>query len=245
MARKVLTHNLSELLDGAAAATIDINTGTGNLAIDGLATGRQLLASGTVEYMEGQDPPMPSVVTSNGRAAFALKAQGGRQPGFRMPWSTCNGATTWQIHLNPAVSSDITAHSGGGNVKLELAGMLVTRVSADSGGGNLEVVLPENAAALDVAATSGGGNVTVEVGTGTRGANVVEARSGAGNVAVRLPGGLAALIHAATGMGKTIIDPCFNKLEAGTYQSPGYDSAADKVEVSIKSGAGNVSVTIK
>lgn len=245
MAKRMLTHNLSEPLDGATTASIDINTGTGNLTIDGLASGGQLLATGTVEYMEGQDPPTPRASTSHGQATFALKAEGGRRPSFRMPWSACNGATTWQIHLNPAVSSDITAHSGGGNVKLHLAGMVVARVCADSGGGNLEVVLPENAARLDVAARSGGGNVVVEVGSGAIGSGTVDAESGAGNVTVRVPSGLAARIHATTGMGKAIIDPRFTKLDAGLYQSLDYDSAVDKVEISIKSGAGNVSVIIK
>src|SRR5512142_2572232 len=140
MAKKILTQNLSQPLDGASTATIDINAGTGNLTIDGLASDG-LLAAGTIEYMEGQDPPLPRVQIGNRQAAFALKAEGARQPSFRMPWSTCNGATTWQIHLNPTVAANITAHTGGGNVKLDLAGMVVTRLSTEAGGGNLEVIL--------------------------------------------------------------------------------------------------------
>ncbi len=245
MAKKMLTHSLSEPLNGAITATIDVNTGTGNLTIDSLADGAQLLARGAVEYMEGQDPPRPQICTSSGQATFSLKAQGGRQPSFRMPWSAFNGATHWQLHLNPAVPSDITATSGGGNVKLNLTGMVVTRVLADSGGGNLEVVLPENAARLDVSARSGGGKVVVEIGSGTVGSGTVEAHSGAGNVTIRLPGDLPARIHATTGMGKAIIDPRFAKLEAGTYQSSDYDTAADRVDISVKSGAGNVSAVTK
>ncbi len=242
MAKKVLTHNLLEPLGDVTAAKIDISAGTGNLAIGGLAGGEQVLASGVLEYMEGQDPPTPAVNISNGRAALTLKASGGRQASFRMPWSACNGATTWRIQINSGVASDITAHSGGGNVKLDLTGMIITRVCADSGGGNLEVILPENASALDVSARSGGGNVAVGVGSGARGSGVLEAHSGAGNVTVRLPGALAARIHATTGMGKVIVEPRFAKLEAGLYQSPEYDNAADKLDISIKSGAGNVSV---
>ncbi len=245
MARKVLTYNLSKTLDGAISARFDIHTGTGNLTIDGLPGGEQLLASGTVEYVQGQNPPTPSVTTNNGQTTFTLKAEGGRQASFRLPWSACNALTNWQMHLNPRISSDITAHSGGGNVKLNLASMAVSRVCADSGGGNLEVILPENAARLDVAARSGGGNVVVEIAGGTRGSGTVEAHSGAGNVRVRLPSGLAARIHATTGMGKTIIDPRFTKLDGGIHQSPDYESAADRVEISIKSGAGNVSVITK
>ncbi len=245
MAKKVLIHNLSQPLGGATSARVDINTGTGNLTIDTGTGGERVFASGSLEYMEGQEPPTPSVSTSNGQTSFMLKAEGGRRASFRMPWSACNAETNWQIHLNPALSSDITAHSGGGNLKLDLAGMVLTRVCADSGGGNLDVLLPDKAANLDVDARTGGGNITVEVGNGSKGSGIIQAQSGAGNVTVRLPGGLAALIHASTGMGKAIMDPRFNQIDRNTYQSLDYDIATDKVEITVKSGAGNVSVTTK
>ena len=222
MANSVLTHNLSEPLGNATAAKIDIDNGDGNLAIDGLTGGEQLLASGTLQYLEKQGLPTRTLNTSNGRATLKLKASGGGQPWFRLPWQACNGATEWQIHLNPKVQSDITAHSGGGNVRLDLAGMAVTRVAADTGGGNMDVVLPEDAANLSVTA-----------------------KSGAGNVVVRVPSGIAARIHASTGLGKVIVDPRFSKTDKNTYQSPDFDSAANKVEITVHSGAGNVSVNTK
>src|SRR5512134_626693 len=120
MAKKVLTHNLSEPLEGVKTAKFDINTGTGNLTIDRLNAGEGLLASGSLEYLEKQDPPAWTVDSRDGQAKLMLKASGGMQPGFHWPWAACNGETNWQIHLNPTVSSDITAHSGGGNVKLDL-----------------------------------------------------------------------------------------------------------------------------
>ena len=222
MANSVLTHNLSEPLGNATAAKVDIDNGDGNLAIDGLTGGEQVLASGTLQYLEKQGLPTRTLNTSNGQATLKLKASGGGQPWFHLPWQACNGATEWQIHLNPKVQSDITAHSGGGNVKLDLAGMAVTRVAADTGGGNMDVVLPEDAANLSVTA-----------------------KSGAGNVVVHVPSGIAARIHASTGLGKVIVDPRFSKTDKNTYQSPDFDSAANKVEITVKSGAGNVEVNTK
>lgn len=245
MAKKVLTHNLSEPLRETMTARFDINTGTGNLAIDRLTSGEGLLVSGALEYLEKQDPPAWTVDARNGQATLTLKASGGRQSGFRLPWAACNGATNWQIHLNPVVWSDITAHTGGGNLKINLVGMAITRVSADSGGGNLDMILPDGASDMSVAAKTGGGNVTVELGSGTTGSNTVIATSGAGNVVIRLPAGVAALIHATTGMGKVIVDSRFSQIDKNTYQSPDYDSAADRVEIDAKSGAGNVSVITK
>lgn len=242
MAKKVLTHNLSEPLSGATSARVDINTADGNLTIDRLTSGEPMLASGTLEYLENRSVPTRSVNTSNGQATLTVKASGSGQPWFRLPWAACNGATDWQIHLNPSVKSDITARSGGGNVKLNLAGMAVTGVLAETGGGNMDVALPDNAVDLCVTAKTGGGNVSVEIGSGITGSSTVTAMSGAGNVVVRVPSGIAARIYATTGLGKVIMDSRFDKINANTYQSPDYDHAADKVEITAQSGAGNVSV---
>jgi len=242
MAKNVLTENLSEPLDGATTARVDVNAGDGNLTIDRLTGGEQMLVGGTLQYLENQGLPAWTLVSSNGQATLTLRGGAAKQPWFRFPWATCNGATEWQIHLNPTVSSDIAAHSDGGNVKLNLAGMAVTRVSADTGGGNMDVVLPDNAANLSVTAKTGAGNVTVEIGSSITGSNTINAKSGAGNVVVRIPSGVAARIHATSGLGKAIVDPRFSKTDGNTYQSSDYDGAADKVEITVHSGAGNVSV---
>ena len=243
MATPLCTDTISAPLDGAMAAAVDIDTGAGNLTIDALPGGEPVLARGTLQYFEKQGAPARSIGSEGGRATLTLR--GGRglgRPWFRFPWSACNGATEWRIHLNPAVPSDITAHTGGGNVRLDLAGMAVTRLAAETGGGNLDVVLPDRAANLRVTAKTGGGSVTVAIGSGIAGSNAVEAGSGAGNVVVRVPRGVAARIRATSGLGRVTVDPRFGQVADGTYQSPGYDEAADKVEIEARSGAGNVRV---
>jgi len=224
---------------------VDINTDSGNLIIDRLSNGEQVLATGTLQYFENEGVPAETLSSSHGKAMLTLKSGRSRQPWFHFPWSACNGAYEWQIHLNPTVSSDINAHTGGGNVRLNLEDMEITHLSADAGGGNLEVTLPDNVADLNVTAHTGGGNVTVEIGNGYTGCNVVDADSGAGNVVIHVPSGLAAKVHAASGWGKVTVDSYFSQIGDNTYQSLDYERAANKVEISAKSGAGNVSVNIK
>jgi len=242
MAKKVLIQNLSEPLQDARSARFDIDTGTGNLVIDPLGSDQAVLVSGALEYLEKQDPPAWKVEATNGQANLTLKARGGKQTGFRLPWQSCNGETNWQIHLNPAVASDITAHSGGGNIKIDLTGMKITQVCADSGGGNLDMILPGTASDVNITARTGGGDVNVELGSHTTGSNTLTAGSGAGNVVVCLPAGVSAHIHATTGLGKVIVDPRFSQVEKDVYQSPDYDQAADRVEVHARSGAGTVRI---
>jgi hypothetical protein len=216
--KQVLSEPLAEPLNGATAARVEIRAGDGNLAIDRLAGGEPLLASGSLQYLEKQGPPARSLELSGGQAHLTLQGGGG-QPWFRLPWAACNGATEWQIHLNPTVSLELNAHSDGGNLRLDLAGMDVTRVSADTGGGNMDVVLPGQASRL-----------------------LVTAKTGAGNVTAHIPGGVAARIHTATGLGKAMIDPRFSQTGKDTYESPDFDGAAHQAELTLSSGAGNVIV---
>jgi len=238
--KKVHTYNLLEPLRDVATAEVDVNVSDGNLMMDGLTSDETMLACGTLEYTEKQGLPWRSMNVSNGQASLTLKASSTGQPWFRLPWAACNGATEWQIHLNPHVPADINAHSGGGNVKLDLSSIAITHLSAGTGGGNMEVILPDNASNLDVNAETGAGNVSVEIGSHLSGNNIVNVSSGAGKVIVRVPGGIAARIHASSGWGKGIVDSRFSKIDANTYQSPDYDAAADKVQITAKSGAGDV-----
>ncbi|HOU14937.1 MAG TPA: hypothetical protein PKZ84_17655 [Anaerolineae bacterium] len=217
--RDVLTDNLAEPLNGAKAAKFDINAGDGNLSIDRLTGGEPLLAGGELQYLEKQGQPARTLVAFLDEVTLTLQGGEGEQPRIRFPWAACNGATEWNIHLNPTVSSDITAHSDGGNVKLDLSGMVVTHVSADTGGGNIDVVLPDSAIDLSVTA-----------------------KTGAGNVSVYISNGVAARIRATTGLGKVIMDPRFSKIADDVYQSTDFETAANRIEITARSGAGNVSI---
>lgn len=218
MAKNMLTKNFSEPLNGARTARIDVHVGDGNLIMDGLINGEQVLAHGTLQYLEKQGMPVHTLESNNGETLLTVRGGSG-QPWFRMPWSACNGATVWQIHLNPAIATDLMAHSHGGNVKLDLSEIRIASLSADTGGGNMEVILPQDIADLHVAA-----------------------RTGAGTVTVHVPGNVAARIHATTGMGKVTIDPRFIKTDDNTYQSPDFEGAAHRVEMTLHSGAGTVTV---
>lgn len=221
MAKKVFTYHLSEPLHGAANARIEIDLVDGNLKIDALPNGSEL-ASGDLQYLENQEPPTSLVTLNGSRATFTLKSGSKGQPWIRLPWAACNGATEWQVHLNPTIVMDIAAYSGGGNVWLDLTGLSATRIMAETGGGNMELILPDHLVDVHVILKSGAGNVTVHI-----------------------PGGISAKIHATTGLGKVIMDGRFNQIDKSTYQSPDYDNAIEKIEISASSGAGNVIIKEK
>ncbi len=237
----ILTQNLSVALGEATAASYDFDAATGNITIDTLPSSGQLLVGGTLEYNEGREP-IQTVGMNNDLYTVAVSSDSVRIAGFGFAWQDCIVETNWQIQLNPEPASDITAYSGAGNINLNLAGMVLMHLAAETGGGNMDVVLPDNAFNLSAAVKSGAGNVTVALGSGMTGSDSLLATSGAGNVEIRLPVGVAALIHASTGSGKLMIDPQFVQIDDQTYQSAGYANAADKIELTLETGAGNVSV---
>ena len=100
-AGSVLTHNLSEPLNGATTAKVDINTGDGNLTIDRLTGGEQVLASGTLQYLENQGLPTRSVNTSNGQATLTLKAAAAGSPGFSSPGQPATGQPSGRSTSTP------------------------------------------------------------------------------------------------------------------------------------------------
>lgn len=238
----VLTTTLTQPIDNAKSASVLIDPGDGNLSIGTLPGGDAALARGTLEYRENKGLPISEQSASNGQARLTLKAASG-QPWLNVPWAACNGATSWQVQLNPALPLDITAQSAGGNMKIDLAGMTVTRLAAETGGGNADVVLPDRAADLSAVVKTGGGDVQVTIGREISGSHSLTAGSGAGNVTVRLPAGTAARIHASSGVGKVSVDGQFSPAGKDTYQSANYDSAAQKIEITLTTGAGNVTVS--
>ena len=242
MATQALTQAFTEQLNTQNDVMADIHAGDGNLQVDGTAS-PEALASGELQYPEKMGAPTRSVTSVNGKTSLTLKAgTGGGQRWLRLPWAACNGATTWQVHLNPTLPTDLFARSNGGNIHLNLAAMQITRVKIENGGGNVGVILPESAANLEVTASTGGGNVTVSVGGDTNGTNMVRAESGAGNVSVTIPAGIAVRVYATSGMGKVLMPSRINKVGDHVYESTGYDNAVNRVDMTLKSGAGNVSV---
>ena len=241
----ILTHTFSEPLGSTTTAKADISTHTGNLTVDKLVDSEDVLASGTLQYVKKFGSPTRSLSTINDRATFKLRPSDKSQPWYHFPWKIFDAAIEWQVHFNPAVPWDLGLYSGGGHIKMDLAGMSITNVSAETSGGNVFISLPDNAANLSVVAKSGGGNVTVEVGSGLSGNNTLNAQSGGGKVIVHLPEGIAARIIATSGAGKVVVDSRFIKLDEKTFQSPEFEEAADKVEITLTSGAGSVMVDTK
>lgn len=220
MARKVLTQQLNVPMGEASSAQVKIDVGDGNLIVSPLPAGDPYLASGELQYLDNQLPPTHSMEQEGGWACLSLKAQGKGQTWLRLPWAACNGATEWHVGLNPRMILDLNAITSGGNIKIDLSRAVIAALYAGTGGGNIELILPEAPAEVQVVA-----------------------KTGAGNLLVQIPEGTAARIQATSGLGKVVVSDRFHPAGKFIYQSEDYDRAAKKMELTLSSGAGSVTVS--
>lgn len=235
----LLSMPLAEPLNDTTSAEFSVDLADGNLNLEGNSSDKAMLAMGTLQYLENIGVPLSSSSTFNGHTQYTLSTSAG-QSWLKLPWSACNGATDWSITLNPSVAYEISAYTGGGNVKLNLAGLTVTGLDAESGGGNMEVILPDNTEDLAAVVKTGAGKATVRVGNGIKGDHTIEASSGAGEVSVLLPTGMQAKVIIS--MGNVSVGPEFIKVNDTTYETSGYQNAENRIEISIGSGAGKATV---
>jgi hypothetical protein len=137
---------------------------------------------------------------------------------FPFPWAGWRNLE-WEIRLTDAVPLSLRVESGASEAELDLTNLRVTELRLSTGASSTEIRLPTAA-----------GNTTVRV------------EAGAASVKVWVPQGVAARIRAEGGLSEIKVDPSRFPREGIYYQSPGYGTAANKVELSVQMGVGSVEV---
>ncbi len=125
----------------------------------------------------------------------------------------------WKVRLNPAVKQEMEVSSGASSMNINLEDLLVSRMLLKTGASSTDLVLPKNA-----------------------GFTSVRIEAGAASVNVRVPEGVSAKIHARGGIASISVDRSRFPRQEGFYRSPDFDTALNKVEISIDTGVGSVDV---
>jgi hypothetical protein len=102
---------------------------------------------------------------------------------------------------------------------IDLTDVLATRFALKTGASSTNVTMPAH------------------------GISCLDVESGAATLQVRVPQGTAARIRLKESVISMDVDTNrFPRLDSRLYQSPGFDTAADRVEIDIQSGLGSVKV---
>ncbi len=126
----------------------------------------------------------------------------------------------WKYQLTKAIPLSLEVEAGASQVKLDLRELRVTYASVETGASSVNITLPENA-----------GNTVVDI------------EAGAASVDILVPERVGARIRVKEGVSALNVDSTrFPRLEGGYYQNADYDTAANKVDLTIESGVGTIKI---
>jgi len=201
-------------LKGAGQARVRIRHGAGRLHVDDSA-GPGDLAAGT--FAGGLDH---RARREGDVLDVEMRVPAEEFPRFAFPWMWGLGGTLdWLFGLNREIPLSLNLETGVSDTRLDLTNLRVTDLRLQTGASATDITLPANA-----------GYTRVRIG------------SGAASVNVRVPSGVAARIRVSAGLAGVTVDRNRFPREGGVYQSPDYDTALNKADVSIETGVGSVDV---
>ena len=125
----------------------------------------------------------------------------------------------WSVGLTRTIPLTLQVQSGASENHLNLADLQVTELRVEVGASSTQVTLPSHA-----------------------GQTKATLKSGAAAMKVEVPQGVAARIFVQSGLASISINPRRFPQMGNTYQSPDYDSAQNRVEISVETGVGSVEI---
>ncbi len=137
-----------------------------------------------------------------------------RQHGFpRAVWPDRSRVT---VELAPSVPTALRTTLGEATASLDLSRLMLTELTVHGGAGRVTVILP------------------------ARGQLVASISSGTGEVTVHVPAGMAARIRVE---GRGAVDVVGDyQAEEGVFTSPGYETAAHRVDLTVLANVGRITV---
>jgi hypothetical protein len=124
---------------------------------------------------------------------------------------------SWEIRLSPALPLTLTIDAGVGESAVDLTGLAIRRLRVHTGVGRTTVVLP------------------------AKGSFEARVEGGVGETIVRIPANLSAQIRASSGLGALEVSDAYPR-DGEIFRSPGYDAAADRVDLRVSGGVGRVAI---
>jgi hypothetical protein len=210
--RPLEAEQLALPLEGAGRARISLRHGAGRVIVTGGAGPSELLSGAFGGGVEYR--------TRREGDSLDVELRVPRVDWFPAPWMWGPGREReWSFRLNDGVPLALGLRTGANDMRLDLSSTRVTDLRLDTGASSTEILLPAQA-----------------------GRTRVDVRAGAASLTLRVPDGVAARIRAAGGASDFDVDRARFPRADGSYQSADYDTAPNRVEITIQIGAGSVEI---
>lgn len=199
---------------------------TGSIAIplEGSAEAKIILrhGAGRLAVTGGAEAGELISGTYNGRLTHKVKRTGEkmevkvREDTWMFPFAE---PRHWTLRLNDQVPLVLNISSGASESRIDLTALNVADLRVSSGASDTQVTLPAGA-----------------------GFTKAKIDAGAASIRVRVPDGVAASIRASGGLTSTRVDRDRFPRSGGRYKSPDYDTAENKVDLTVSAGVGSIDV---
>src|SRR5215207_5616077 len=209
-AAQVVREAISQPLGAATHADVEIAMGIGRLQIGALSQPGALVA-GEIAYPD-QNRVTRTFAIDGDTATFKLREQDS-QANNLVKYK--NDAAIWALQLTPATPMRLTLEAGVGENTIDLARLLVTDLTLHTGIGSTTLTLPRQ------------GQVQAQI------------ESGVGETIIRVPAGVAVRLAISGGIGNTQFPDTYTQ-QGQVYVSPGYATAANRVDLTISRGIGDI-----
>jgi hypothetical protein len=208
-------------LGDATSGNVTLQFGVGDLQVGALPAGGNNLVQAAASLPRGMRLSQKSAV-NNGAADVTISTEGSGGIGWR-PFRSFDrrspGDTALDVQLLPKVPLTVRADVGAGQSDFDLSNLSIRSFTLNNGAGQTTVQLPTQA-----------GQLTADI------------HGGAGQIILEVPSGVAAYIHGNNGLvNMRVPTDRFQKVSDG-YQTTDYQSAQNRVDVTLNLGVGEVDV---
>ena len=261
-----LTGEFSVPMGELSELVVEVNLGVTKLVV---FEGNDSGAAAAGNYVTHENLPIEVDYTTEG-AKGILTIRQKTQDHFRFGGFFGSDASDLRLNLSVAQSLPVrfSVKQGVGSVELDLEKLDVKSLKLRGGVGKSNITLPRTGTLEKIDIKGGVGEITIERplevselavgkiavagGVGSismelpaSGSYSASFESGLGSISLDLPKGLETQISIARGLGSISFDAAQFSGATGTahYQSPGYAEAANRADITIKSGMGSISIT--
>jgi hypothetical protein len=204
----------------ARDANVRLSFGAGNLRVRALDASDNSLSRMSFEGPAALRPEA-SYTTRNGAADLAYVSPDGQQVWQNFPFiGRARDHSDLGVQLTPNIPLTLEVDAGAADATLDLTNLRVSRLNVRTGASDTQIRLPANA-----------------------GLTSVSIDAALGQLDVRVPAATAARLDVTTALGTNGIDQArFRRIGNGRYESADYATAANRVDMRIELGAGDLSV---
>ena len=213
------SHTLTQALQNASSASVIVRFGAGNLTLGPLQNQSDQLAQMTFDG-PNQNTPRSSYRVRGGQGQLSYNLRGSGPP-WHMPFANGNtGGSQMDLLLNPQVPLSLDVQEGASQGKLDLSQLHVGRLNLQTGASHVTVIMPQNA-----------------------GVTTASIKGGAATIDIQVPNGVSAQIQYDGGLSTLKVDQSrFPSTGSRMYRSADYDTAQNRLDLTIQAGLATVSV---